>query len=107
MDAPLTIAEDQFHLPVDGDAEPLELLGIRGELQQCGHFGAAGELAVLHAVGAVGRPHEEVGVPDERDRQVARLPCVVRAVDEGGLHDDGNAALQRVEGLLGVGLDGV
>ena len=68
VDAPLTIAEDQLHLPVDGDAEPLELLGVRGELQQRGHFRAARELAVLHAVGAVGRPHEEVGVPDEGDR---------------------------------------
>ncbi len=104
--ARLAISEDQPHLGVDGDAEPLELLGVGGELQQRGDLRAAGELAVEHAVAAVGHPLEEVGVADEGDRRVVGPGCgAVVAVDEGALHDERHARLQGVERLLRGHLD--
>src|SRR5690606_10680764 len=44
------VAEDELDLVVDGDAEPVELLVVGGELQERGHLDAPRELRVDDAV---------------------------------------------------------
>ena len=75
MRARASVAEQQVHLLAGADAEPVELVAVRGHLQQGGDLRRAGQLGVVDLVGAVLGAHDEVGEPDEA------------AVEEGGLEE--------------------
>lgn len=92
-DAGHLVSENLIDLGLNVDAEPPELFGVGGALQQRGDFRAALELAGVHVARAAVGAHEKAGEPDERDRRAALGGRDVLKVGKGALRDDRGARL--------------
>ena len=89
------VAEQQLDSVASGDAEPVELRDVGGELQERRHTRSARQLAVLHHVAPIGLPDQEVGEPDELVGRKRRLKHDVDARGKRG-HRVVNRARNRV-----------
>jgi len=77
----LAIAQQQRHGRGQWQVHPLDLVGVRPELEQCTRLGRARELGVAHHPAVVGA-FNEVGVPEELPVEERRLVDHIRRVHE-------------------------
>jgi hypothetical protein len=93
MGAGAPVAEDQVDVLADLHAERHHLVAVRGQLQQRGDLGAAGELGVVDLVDPVVAEHDEVGEAEQATVEERRLEQHVGPVAE---------SLSRRGGGLGI-----